>query len=160
MVGAERFVARAETTSATDALAREVSALLKPGSGLLLMGDVGVGKTYFIQQIAAALGAKSPVTSPTFGLVNVYDADVAPLIHIDAYRLANLSEFRLLGLDEMLEEGIGLIEWGERVAKDFPWYHQVRISLDGEAREFELTGRFDPSDRPLSSWRPEAPAQS
>ena len=87
---------------------------------LALHGDLGAGKTCFVQGIALALGINQPVTSPTFTIVNEYHGD-RYLCHIDLYRLSGADEVLALGFDEYLEaEGIVAVEWPERAEEIFP----------------------------------------
>lgn len=82
-------------------------------------GELGAGKTTFIQAICRGLGAQRAATSPTYALVHRYDAPGATVYHVDCYRLAVPDEARDLGFDDMIrEEAIVLIEWPERAG---PW---------------------------------------
>ncbi len=101
---------------------------IQPGQVIALRGDLGAGKTTFVQGLAAGLGFAGQVTSPTFILVNEHPLpDRRRLIHIDAYRLGNagavaLDEAATFGLEELLgaEDAIVAIEWSERVAGALP----------------------------------------
>ncbi len=89
---------------------------LQPGDVICLQGDLGAGKTTFVQGIAQGWGSLDSVSSPTFILVNVYRrADGSQLFHMDAYRLDSTSEAEQLDLDSMLAEGALIIEWPERM---------------------------------------------
>ena len=133
--------------AATHAVAAQVARVLQPGDLVLLVGDLGAGKTTFTQGLAAALGVGEGVTSPTFTLMNIYPTDRGfDLVHVDVYRLDRLSEVVDLALPEMLEDGsVVLIEWGERAAAALPGSHlQVRLAYGaGETErtiEFEAVG--------------------
>jgi tRNA threonylcarbamoyladenosine biosynthesis protein TsaE len=115
----------------TDALARALAAELTPGDVVLMEGALAAGKTHFVKAAVAALEGTDAVTSPTFSIVNVYRTPRASVLHIDAYRLSGPHEFRDLGLEEMIEEGVSLIEWGDRVAADFPQALTIRFELMG-----------------------------
>ena len=104
----------------TGLIAAALAPHLRAGDVVLLTGGLAAGKTTLIQALTAALGSADRVTSPTFALVNMYAASPAPVLHVDAYRLSGVHEFRDLGLDEYIEESVTLIEWGEVVADDFP----------------------------------------
>jgi tRNA threonylcarbamoyladenosine biosynthesis protein TsaE len=106
---------------ATRNLAGRVATLCRPGDVVLLVGDLGAGKTVFAQGFAAALGVPGPVTSPTFALVRQYrcggDSPVGTLIHADVYRTGSLDEVVDLALAELVEEdAVALVEWGELAA--------------------------------------------
>jgi tRNA threonylcarbamoyladenosine biosynthesis protein TsaE len=105
----------------TKAVAAALASVCATGDILLLIGDLGAGKTAFAQGFAAALGVSGPVTSPTFTLVRQYacapEAPVDTLIHADVYRTASLPEVVDLALSELVEErAIALIEWGDMAA--------------------------------------------
>jgi tRNA threonylcarbamoyladenosine biosynthesis protein TsaE len=114
--------------AATRALAVQLAAALQAGQVIALRGDLGAGKTTFVQGLAAGLGYAGPVTSPTFILVNEYPLPGRRrLVHIDAYRLgdagaATLEEAATFGLDEILaaDDAIVAIEWSERIAAAMP----------------------------------------
>ncbi len=108
----------------TRALAGRLATLSRPGDVVLLVGDLGVGKTAFTQGFAAALGVEGPVTSPTFALVRQYrcgeDSPVRTLIHADVYRTGSLAEVVDLALAELVEEdAVAVVEWGDRAALAF-----------------------------------------
>ena len=110
---------RSKGVGDTQAVAGAVASLARAGDLVLLVGELGVGKTAFVQGFARRLGVTVPVTSPTFTLVHRYEA--TPVIHhVDVYRLDRLSELADLGLPEMFEEGVTLIEWGDVVAPALP----------------------------------------
>ena len=95
--------------------------LLQPGDVVQLIGELGSGKTTFVQGISAGWGSLDPVSSPTFVLVNVYRRlDHQHLFHLDAYRLSGAQEAWDLDLDTMLESGILLIEWADRIQEALP----------------------------------------
>jgi tRNA threonylcarbamoyladenosine biosynthesis protein TsaE len=110
-----------ESPDATRELAGRVAALCRSGDVVLLVGDLGAGKTVFAQGFAAALGVPGPVTSPTFALVRQYrcgaHSPVGVLIHGDVYRTGSLDEVADLALAELVEEdAVALVEWGELAA--------------------------------------------
>ena len=95
-------------------LASELADELGPGTVIALHGDLGAGKTCFIQGYAAALGIDEPITSPTYTLIGEYEGRL-PLHHIDLYRLSGPEEALGLGLEEYFDaNGITAIEWAER----------------------------------------------
>ncbi len=95
-------------------LAGELADKIEPGTVIALHGDLGAGKTCFIQGFAAALGIDEPITSPTYTLIGEYEGRL-PLHHIDLYRLSGPQEALGLGLEEYFDvNGITAIEWAER----------------------------------------------
>jgi tRNA threonylcarbamoyladenosine biosynthesis protein TsaE len=109
------------SADATRAAAARLAPLCRAGDVVLLVGDLGAGKTVFAQGFAAALGVAGPVTSPTFALVRPYrcgpDSPVSTLIHADVYRTASVVEITDLALAELVEEdAVALVEWGDVAA--------------------------------------------
>ena len=131
-----------ETAEATRALAAEIARRALPGTVLALSGDLGAGKTCFIQGLAAGLGVRGPVTSPTFIMIAEY-AGRLPLYHVDLYRTASLGEIRGLGLDELLGgAGVTAIEWAEKAEALLP-PRTIRVHIRGagdEPRTIEIDG--------------------
>lgn len=107
---------REETASVAAALAP----LLHAGDAMMLKGPLASGKTAFVQELVAALGSKAEVTSPTFTLAQFYAIPSGTFLHIDAYRLSSVAEFRDLALEDFIYESITAIEWGDIVEQDFP----------------------------------------
>lgn len=109
------------STEQTRRLGMRLGALIEPGCLICLNGDLGAGKTTFVQGLAAGWGTDDPVTSPTFVLVNQYQRfSGGYLYHLDAYRLSNSMEALDLDLDIMLAEGALVIEWPERIETALP----------------------------------------
>jgi len=115
--------ARTASAAATRDLAAALAGLLRPGDLLLLVGDLGTGKTTFTQGLARGLGVTDPVTSPTFTLLRGYPCGpgpVATLLHADLYRLDRLQDVVDLGIGEMVEDGsVAVVEWGDVAAPLF-----------------------------------------
>jgi tRNA threonylcarbamoyladenosine biosynthesis protein TsaE len=104
----------------TRILGAALAPMLLPGDVISLSGDLGAGKTVFVQGLGAALGVTARVTSPTFTIVHEYWGRY-PIIHIDVYRLDSFQEVLDLGFDELLDpEAIMIVEWGEAVAPMLP----------------------------------------
>ena len=100
--------------------AAELAASLPAGTVLALTGDLGSGKTCFVQGLAAGLGVTAAVTSPTFTLINEYRGQL-PLYHIDLYRIQDPDELLSLDLEHYLEpDGVTAIEWAERAGDLLP----------------------------------------
>jgi tRNA threonylcarbamoyladenosine biosynthesis protein TsaE len=100
----------------TRGLARRLGETLRPGAVLALAGDLGAGKTAFVQGLAEGLGIHEPVLSPTFALMNVYPDGRWPLVHLDLYRLDDPEAVRALGLDEQLSrpDAVVAVEWADK----------------------------------------------
>lgn len=105
----------------TRRLGARLGALLEPGDVICLSGDLGAGKTTFVQGLAQGWGSLDLVSSPTFVLVNMYRRpDGQRLYHLDAYRLANALEAEDLDLDLMIEQAPLVVEWPERIQAVLP----------------------------------------
>lgn len=106
------------TRRSTIRLARRIAPALVAGDLLILKGDLGTGKTFFVRALCRALGVhpNTRITSPTFTLVHEHDGRL-PIHHADAYRLADEAELAALGLREARAQGaLALVEWGEPYA--------------------------------------------
>ena len=120
--------------NATQALGMDFGQSLAPGSTILLMGDLGSGKTTFTQGLAQGMGIVDSIVSPTFTIINEYFSGRLPLYHLDLYRLdsAEVVELNLdsywLGIESEL--GIMAIEWAERLPYLPPEYLQIELSYD------------------------------
>ena len=114
---------------------------LGPGTVIALHGDLGAGKTCFIQGYAAALGIDEPLTSPTYTLIGEYEGRL-PLHHIDLYRLSGPEEALGLGLEEYFDaNGITAIEWAERAEGLLPpdmLHIQINADAETETRTFRI----------------------
>jgi tRNA threonylcarbamoyladenosine biosynthesis protein TsaE len=99
----------------TEAAGEELGRRLRHGDLVLLRGELGAGKTTFVRGIARGCGSVAPVASPTFQLVRLYPGRLQ-LAHVDLYRLEKGDELRDLGLDELLDVGAVVVEWGDRLA--------------------------------------------
>ena len=112
------FISHSEAQ--TRRLGSRLAPLLKPGDVLVLNGDLGSGKTRWVQGVCQGLGITEPVVSPTFTLVNEYQGRW-PVYHIDLYRITDPSEVLTFGLEDYLfGAGISLIEWGNRAIDFLP----------------------------------------
>lgn len=127
-----RTLCVAETQELAAALARQAEA----GDLLLLVGDLGTGKTAFAQGFGRGLGVDEPITSPTFVLHRRYQGRLT-LHHLDVYRVEQLAEADDLALAELLEgPAVTLIEWGDRIRAALPAEHlEVRLGLGDEPDE-------------------------
>lgn len=112
------FISHSEAQ--TRRLGARLAPLLNPGDVVTLDGDLGSGKTRWVQGVCQGLGITEPVVSPTFTLVNEYQGRW-PVYHIDLYRITDASEVLTFGLEDYLYgAGISLIEWGNRAADFLP----------------------------------------
>ena len=120
--------------------------VLQTGDVICLQGELGAGKTTFVQGIAQGWGSLDSVSSPTFILVNMYRrADQSQLFHMDDYRLESTPEAEELDLDSMLAQGALLIEWPERMNGLIPterlWVNLEHIDEEEREMKFKATGR-------------------
>jgi tRNA threonylcarbamoyladenosine biosynthesis protein TsaE len=112
-------VYRTTSAPATREMAAELAPLARSGDLVLLVGDPGAGKTAFTQGFAAGLGIDEPVTSPTFIFARSYEGRIR-LNHLDVYRMENVQEAEDLGLGELMESGVTVIEWGDMIVPALP----------------------------------------
>ena len=140
----------------TRRVGRRLGGALETGDVICLQGDLGAGKTTFVQGIAQGWGSLDSVSSPTFILVNVYrradqgrGGGTSPLLfHMDAYRLDSAPEAEELDLDSMLAQGALLIEWPERmnglIPKEHLWVNLEHIDEEEREMKFKASGkRYD-----------------
>ena len=114
----------------TEALGEALGAQLRAGDLVVLTGDLGTGKTTFTKGLARGLGVTDRVSSPTFTIVQEYDGRV-PVAHVDVYRLERIQELHDFGFEELLEERVTIVEWGEAIALVLPRDRiDVRITMD------------------------------
>ena len=112
----------------TRILGAALAPTLLPGDVVSLAGDLGAGKTAFVQGVVTSLGVPGPVTSPSFTLLHEYDARYR-VLHLDIYRLGSFQEVLDLGFEDLITpEAILLIEWGDAVEPLLPRQH-LRIDL-------------------------------
>ena len=106
----------AHNTDDTRGIAQAIAKLVRAGDMIVLIGEMGSGKTTFSQHFAHALGITEPVTSPTFNLLHNYSGSRLKLHHADLYRLERTGELDDLGLTDLQEAGgVMLVEWGDVV---------------------------------------------
>ena len=137
----------APDAEAMRALGAEVARRLRAGDLVLLVGDLGAGKTTFTQGLGEGLGVRGPVTSPTFVIARLHPSEVGgpPLVHVDAYRLGGLAELDDLDLDASLDDAVTVVEWGEGIAEGLADSRlEVRFSrgdsTEDESRTVRVTG--------------------
>ena len=136
-----------QSTSKEDtmALGQKLAHILPRGSVITLTGDLGAGKTTLVRGVAQGLNIKEVVQSPTFNIMKIYAKYDKPLIHIDAYRLADIDTD--IGLDEYIgyETGITVIEWPMYIANLIPEDAiEIEIlNLGGDNRQITITSPID-----------------
>ena len=136
----------------TELLGKKLAELLRPGDVIAYYGDLGAGKTAFTRGLAAGLGVREAVTSPTYTIVNEYLSGRMPLFHFDMYRLSSSDELFDIGWEDYLARGgVCAVEWSENVAdaltdaisitieKDPAQLDWRKITIEGGAR-FEALG--------------------
>ncbi len=129
------------SADATRALAAELAGALPPDTVLALHGDMGVGKTTFVQGLAQGFGVAEHVTSPTFAIYTVHRGGRYALVHLDAYRLENEHQVEELLLDEFLVSPWCLaVEWPDKIAGWLPvnTLHLTLAIVDGDKHSLRL----------------------
>jgi tRNA threonylcarbamoyladenosine biosynthesis protein TsaE len=118
----------------TEAAGEDLGRRLGPGSVVALTGELGAGKTRFVQGLARGLGVPTRATSPTFVLVNEYRGRL-PVHHVDLYRIDSVREAEDLGLEELFaSDGVTVVEWADRAEPLLP-ADAVRVHVDGVGDE-------------------------
>lgn len=135
---------------ATSALGVALSKIVQPGDCLTLTGPIGAGKSHLaralIQTLLAKHGAVEDVPSPTYTLVQVYQAGNLEIWHADLYRVSDATEIEELGLTEAMDHALCLVEWPERAALAYPdqtLHITLRPSTDGLSRTAMLSGQAE-----------------
>ena len=143
-----QFVSESEQD--TNRLGAALGQVVQPGAVIALIGELGSGKTRFVQAVAEALGAeRKTVTSPTFVLIQEYEARL-PVYHVDTDRLRETDEVLELGAAELLEsDGVCLIEWADRATEVLP-DDILRVKIDiarlsGRVYPLKITGPKSPN---------------
>lgn len=128
----------------TEQLAAQVAARLHGGEVIAFLGGLGAGKTAFTRGLAAGLGIREAVTSPTYTIVNEYSGGRLPLFHFDLYRLHSADDLFDIGWEEYLARGgVCAVEWSENVdgALEDPITVRIARTDDGDAcRRITITG--------------------
>ena len=128
----------------TERIARAVAARLEPGDVVAYYGGLGAGKTTFTRGLAAGLGVRESVTSPTYTIVNEYLSGRLPLFHFDMYRLSSAEELFDIGWEDYLARGgVCAVEWSENVDDIFENPIVIRFETDPaqpEARRITIEG--------------------
>ena len=147
MKSVETAIAR--SPEETQARGRRLGARLEAGSVVACIGELGAGKTCFLQGLARGLGVESMVTSPTFVLVNQYRGRL-PVYHLDAYRTETLTELLDVGVEEFLHgDGVTMIEWADKLLPLLP-PHTITVTITGlgdEPRRIDIRRGASPPFR-------------
>lgn len=114
-----RLELRSDAPEATRAIAATLASQVRAGDVIALSGELGAGKTCFVQGLARALGVEGRVTSPTFVLVRTYEGALR-IVHCDVYRLDRLQDVLDLGDEVLAPDAVTLIEWGDAVSAILP----------------------------------------
>jgi tRNA threonylcarbamoyladenosine biosynthesis protein TsaE len=133
------FISR--SADQTKRLGMRLGSILEREHLICLEGDLGSGKTTFVQGVASGWGTMDAVTSPTFVIVNVYRrTDDELLSHVDAYRLGNAAEFEMMDIEEMQISGPLIIEWAPKILQSLPnEYLYIKFEhIDEESRQLNI----------------------
>lgn len=126
------MVVETRSPEETFALGEKIGRTALPGQIYTLTGDLGVGKTVLTQGVAAGLGIREAVSSPTFTIVQVYEEGRLSFYHFDVYRIGDIEEMEEIGYDDyFFGNGVCLIEWAELIADILPEEHvSIKIEKD------------------------------
>lgn len=157
MTDTNAYLLRSDSADATKALGCKLAPCLEAGDVVLLFGDLGAGKTQFVQGVARGLGIHDDVTSPTFNILLEYRGTL-PLYHFDLYRLDPESPDQLEDIDffGVVEgDGASFIEWGDRFPNDMP-EDRMEVSLtvgDDQVRTLRVRATGARSAQLADAWR-------
>ena len=113
----------------TKQFAKEFASKLNKGDIVVLSGDLGSGKTKFVEGVLSYYGLENEISSPTFTIVNEHISGDMNIYHFDVYRLEDSDEFYAIGGEEYFEKGICFIEWGEMIEDILPKKY-IKISFN------------------------------
>ncbi len=143
-MGTVHFEITTHSPEQTQEVGSSIGKLAKIGDSIFLAGNLGAGKTCFTQGFAWGTGFDGYASSPSFVLVREYDGRFK-VYHIDFYRLDNIDEISELGIDDMIEEGVCVIEWADKAFDSLPHEHLL-ITFEHLA-ENERCLRFEPKGK-------------
>lgn len=113
----------------TKIFASNLASMLKKGDVIVLSGELGSGKTKFVEGILSHFDMQDKISSPTFTIINEYHNDKIDIYHFDLYRLADIYEFENIGGEEYFQKGICIFEWGELIEDILPDDY-IKVSFD------------------------------
>ena len=124
------YTRKTSSSEATKQLGATLAPYLRPGDVIILDGDLGAGKTQFVQGVASGLRIHAQVTSPTFNILLEYADGTLPLYHFDLYRLDYADELEDVGYYEVIDgDGASFVEWGEKFIDDMKLYDYLEITI-------------------------------
>lgn len=125
----EIFTIESNSESDTKKIAYNLASQLNKGDIVVLSGDLGAGKTKFVEGFLSYFNLEDEISSPTFTIINEYITKNVNIYHFDVYRLSDSSEFYSIGGEEYFDNGICLIEWGELILDALPSEY-IHISIN------------------------------
>ena len=139
------------TAAETEALGESLAAFAVPGLSLFLSGELGAGKTTFVRGFLRGLGWRGKVGSPTFTLIEPYEAGPIPVYHFDLYRLRSPGELEAIGFRDYFDgRGVCIVEWPERAGALLTEPDlQVEIRMQGNGRTLDFQPRSEAGTRLL-----------
>ena len=153
------FFVKSSSPIETLKISKLFAKFLSKGNIIVLTGDLGAGKTKFVEGILSYFNLQDEISSPTFNIVNEYNANNINIFHFDVYRLEDASEFYEIGGEEYFSKGICLLEWGETIQNILPSsYIQITIQkteTDENCRifNFKSIGNSDIYNNVLNNFK-------
>ncbi len=121
----------------TKLFASNLAKTLNVGDVIVLSGELGAGKTKFVEGILNYFGLQNEISSPTFTIVNEYHNEKIDIFHFDLYRLGDVYEFENIGGEEYFDKGICIFEWGELIEDILPDDY-IKISFDTDEEDIDM----------------------
>lgn len=121
----------------TKEFAKKLASILNRGDLIILSGDLGAGKTKFVEGILANFNMQNEISSPTFTIVNEYHNDQIDIFHFDLYRLGDIYEFENIGGEEYFQKGLCIFEWGEMIEDILPEDY-IKITFEKDEDDLEI----------------------
>ena len=132
---AVEFSIESNSEAETRAIARKLARYFHSGDVIILDGDLGAGKTYFVKGFSDGFHSIDLVSSPTFSIANFYGTTAVDILHIDLYRISTVEEFNDLGLQDYFNQSIVLVEWGKKFASFFEDYLLISFEIHERGNE-------------------------